>query len=222
MYTKMSAKRIVSYSILALFALICVLMLCFSTMYASKEVSQTLYPDADNDFVWMSFESNIAYGKDWESFAVLLGVISIFQLIYGIVAVILVVVNFLTHKSAKKNTGIIIVGFVSMLLYAIEGIVYEKVYCDIMDYKSKYFSTAAYIPLIIGIVLVIGFVLIEKYWVEKQSDTDNVIVTKASRIVSPKDESDIINNLSQYKDLLDNGIISQEEFDAKKKQLLDL
>ncbi len=30
------------------------------------------------------------------------------------------------------------------------------------------------------------------------------------------------DELAKYKDLLDKGIISQEEFDAKKKQLLGL
>ena len=30
------------------------------------------------------------------------------------------------------------------------------------------------------------------------------------------------DELKKYKDLLDNGIISQEEFEAKKKQLLGL
>jgi predicted Zn-dependent peptidase len=31
-----------------------------------------------------------------------------------------------------------------------------------------------------------------------------------------------IYKLKKYKDLLDTGVISQEEFDAKKKQLLGL
>ena len=35
-------------------------------------------------------------------------------------------------------------------------------------------------------------------------------------------EGDAIVALRGYKDLLDSGVISQEEFDAKKKQLLGL
>ncbi len=34
--------------------------------------------------------------------------------------------------------------------------------------------------------------------------------------------SDEVDKLKKYKDLLDNGVITQEEFDAKKKQLLGL
>ena len=36
------------------------------------------------------------------------------------------------------------------------------------------------------------------------------------------DDSKCIESLEKYKSLLDNGIITQEEFDAKKKQLLGL
>ena len=38
-------------------------------------------------------------------------------------------------------------------------------------------------------------------------------------IMQTTDEAD---KLKKYKDLLDSGVITQEEFDAKKKQLLDL
>ena len=33
---------------------------------------------------------------------------------------------------------------------------------------------------------------------------------------------DVVEELKRYKDLLDSGILTQEEFDAKKKQLLGL
>ena len=40
---------------------------------------------------------------------------------------------------------------------------------------------------------------------------------------SEKDESkDSVTEIKKYKELLDSGIITQEEFDTKKKQLLDL
>ena len=38
-------------------------------------------------------------------------------------------------------------------------------------------------------------------------------------VVQNSDEAD---KLKKYKDLLDSGVITQEEFDAKKKQLLGL
>jgi len=39
-------------------------------------------------------------------------------------------------------------------------------------------------------------------------------------IVSEK--SDSVDEIKKYKELLDSGIITQEEFDAKKKELLGL
>jgi hypothetical protein len=45
----------------------------------------------------------------------------------------------------------------------------------------------------------------------------------ASRpIETPKTASNQFENLIKLKDLLDSGAISQEEFDAKKKELLNL
>ena len=50
----------------------------------------------------------------------------------------------------------------------------------------------------------------ERQYSEKQNNVQSNIAT------SNADE------LKKYKELLDEGIISQEEFDAKKKQLLNL
>lgn len=57
-------------------------------------------------------------------------------------------------------------------------------------------------------------------------------VMKRSNIAFPKDESPTVitvhdsasnaDELKKYKELLDSGVITQEEFDAKKKQLLGL
>ena len=52
--------------------------------------------------------------------------------------------------------------------------------------------------------------------IERQQEKVNATVAAAA----PK--SDEADQLKKYKDLLDSGIITQEEFDAKKKQLLGL
>lgn len=51
---------------------------------------------------------------------------------------------------------------------------------------------------------------------EKQQSTPAKDVSKS------KDETQTIELLKQYKELVDAGILTQEEFDAKKKQLLGL
>ncbi|MBE6762713.1 MAG: SHOCT domain-containing protein [Ruminococcaceae bacterium] len=52
--------------------------------------------------------------------------------------------------------------------------------------------------------------------IERQNKQNNQTATAPTTTGSGADE------LKKYKDLLDNGVISQEEFDAKKKQLLGL
>lgn len=52
----------------------------------------------------------------------------------------------------------------------------------------------------------------------------SVIIEKKKSVQSKSEGLNISNadELKKYKDLLDNGVISQEEFDAKKKQILGL
>lgn len=57
-----------------------------------------------------------------------------------------------------------------------------------------------------------------------KSTDDNETNTIATKKVVKKAQStiDVTEELKKFKELLDTGIITQEEFDAKKKQLLDL
>ena len=53
-------------------------------------------------------------------------------------------------------------------------------------------------------------------------DRINTICTTKVEVEKEKTENSSIDQLKQYKELLDDGVITQEEFDAKKKQLLGL
>ena len=59
---------------------------------------------------------------------------------------------------------------------------------------------------------------ISKLLVERQNKTKEIAQTVVKQEV-PQSNAD---ELKKYKDLLDSGVITQEEFDAKKKQLLGL
>ena len=50
----------------------------------------------------------------------------------------------------------------------------------------------------------------------------SIIAPAAAPKSQPIDDAKAIEALKEYKDLLDSGIITQEEFDAKKKNLLGL
>ena len=54
--------------------------------------------------------------------------------------------------------------------------------------------------------------------IERQRSQANATTT----VVATTLPSDEVDQLKKYKGLLDDGVITQEEFDAKKKQLLDL
>ena len=66
---------------------------------------------------------------------------------------------------------------------------------------------------LIGISFVINLVKRSNLIVPAKPRKPAVVVQKSN---SNADE------LKKYKELLDSGVISQEEFDAKKKQLLDM
>lgn len=55
-----------------------------------------------------------------------------------------------------------------------------------------------------------------------QAKLNEIVSGKESASPAPAPVQDVTEQLKKYKELLDAGIITQEEFDAKKKQLLDL
>ena len=60
--------------------------------------------------------------------------------------------------------------------------------------------------------------VINKLLIERQEKEK--IIAKSS--IANEAKTDEADQLVKYKDLLDKGVISREEFDAKKKQLLGL
>lgn len=73
--------------------------------------------------------------------------------------------------------------------------------------------------LIVGAVISLFF----RYFAELGENMK--IAAKSTEITSKKTENSSITDVEQlqkYKELLDSGVISQEEFDAKKKQILNL
>ena len=60
---------------------------------------------------------------------------------------------------------------------------------------------------------------------DKNAEINKIIENRQNKnvnIVQQVVNQTSAKELMEYKELLDSGVISQEEFDAKKKQLLDL
>lgn len=73
----------------------------------------------------------------------------------------------------------------------------------------------AIFELVLFLVIVIAFAKRSPIIVGKQKDLQQTVINNMQE-VSSADE------LKKYKELLDSGVITQEEFDEKKKQLLNL
>ena len=222
-----SPKRLAMYACLVAFAVVCILMLAFSTIYMSDDITQYYKVKPDNGFKWMSFKSNMLGGSTWDVAKVPIAILSIAQLVFGLSAVATVVSNFVSNKD-DSNKKIIIAGLVSLTLYALEGIIVRSVYVDEMKMLDDYILTASYIPLIIGVILLVAYCAVIKYMPEEISAETSSGTIPATVTANVKNapialsESEKIESLAKYRNLLEQGVITQEEFDAKKKQLLDL
>ena len=70
------------------------------------------------------------------------------------------------------------------------------------------------ITFLMFIIIIIGFVKRSKLIVGE--------IEKPQQVINNIQETSNADELKKYKDLLDSGVITQEEFEAKKKQLLGL
>lgn len=87
-----------------------------------------------------------------------------------------------------------------------------------VDYGAEYYYR--YDPTFLYwlvLILLVAIVVIDFY--KRTSRVKNAPVTIKTNVVQANSNAD---ELKKYKDLLDSGVITQEEFEAKKKQLLGL
>ena len=151
------------------------------------------------------FEASISDSAS--SFAVIFGYVFIaLALIYTILLVINLFkkIPFINSKTAMIFPIIIIVIFAFFGFwidhFAVHG-----------DWDFQYNIEPLYI---VQLVLLAGILVVDLY-----RNFSNLPYTK---IKEPKTTNTYLNDLNDLKNLLDNGVITQEEFDQKKKQLLGL
>lgn len=128
-------------------------------------------------------------------------------------------------KLAAITPGIYLTTMFLTLLKKDHGDYYAKL--DICDVETRYETlswgsgyTYAWIAVVVFVALTIVAILVTKKGERKVAAVRVVETPKpvAANGGLEQKASDIV----KYKELLDMGIITQEEFDAKKKQLLDL
>ncbi len=147
----------------------------------------------------------------YTSTAIVTLVLSILQLAVGIVCVLL------SKKSSKVARIVLIVEFILFALSDFLNIIFYIIASNFLSMVTSMLILAFEIVVLISLIVM-------KIEVENDEEAESTSLTKNEAKESlPKQEisqEEKLNLLLKYKSLLDNGVITQEEFDAKKKELL--
>lgn len=148
--------------------------------------------------------------NDYTSTVIVTLVLSILQLAVGIICALL------TKKSPKIARIVLIVEFSLFALSEFLNIIFYIIASNFLS------MVTSMLVLTFEIVVLIALILM-KVEVENDEEESTPLVKKEAKESLPKQEisqEERLNLLLKYKSLLDNGVITQEEFDAKKKELL--
>ena len=162
---------------------------------------------------------NAYYYFNVEEWVAILGqVYAIIHMIYGLVGIVLVVIAFFlfSGKTAQKVNKIFVIGgLVFSILYMTLGITFASLYAV---------PTQAYGQFILIALCFTAYFVCNAVLKETPLGGRVIKSSQASQTVpvvkSVKQEKSSIDLLMEYKKLLDAGIITQEEFEAKKSELL--
>ena len=186
---------------------------------------------SDSGFSLLGFSSDIMTGN-YEFGATIIGIFSIFILIIAISTIVVAIMQIafalmgredrLSGITNKLEKVLVILCIVFSFWYLIEGVVYSAIAKGEFDtfysgntwYTVKC-TTYAYLPFIFMALLVGGYYS-TSYFANKQVET--CVVGKKKTNV--KNDMQKLELLKQYKVMLDNNIITQEEFEEKKKEIL--
>lgn len=214
-------KKLILLAICGLMALMTILGLIFNVIYMSFNGK---IDGATSGFNLLAFDQNELL-EDSNGFIIFSGILNMFILFSGVCATIMVFIAFLDNSRSMLSQKIIPIALVSSIAYLLEGIIF-KILCKkewaeigLEDY-TRYFHTASFIPFIIQSILLMAYNGCKKHLPcipIKSRSAVNIDIVQSNEIRNLSDKATL---LKQYKDLLDNGVITQEEFDLKKKELL--
>ncbi len=188
----------------------------------------------ESGFSFFSFNSEMIQLRSYQWAIVLIGILNIVFVVIGIIMLILQIKNYL-HKKQSGKAIIVFTGVVS-LLYMILGITYTLI--NNTMYSTIYFKTAAFWPAIIFVVFFAAYIFFSKRKVNEYSEFASKRENMPERDIPQEQgtkktmgipisqqcnlDSDMkkIEVIKAYNDLLGSGIITQEEYERKKKELL--
>ena len=157
--------------------------------------------------VMLSYPLALAEIGDW------LGIYSLIMLVAIIIEIIVYAI-----MSAKKVKKIGVAEIIFMLLNIVLTLIYMingfNAKGAIQNVSPLYkVSTSAFIPFIIVAILSVMYFIVV-FFVKNNFDRKKKVVKS--------EEINVADELVKYKQLLDDGVITQEEYDIKKKELLGL
>ncbi len=202
---KLTLNKLVALGITVLIGIIMIVALVFPLLSMHTPTSTV----SESGFSFLSFTSEIISKKyGWSE--IILGVLCVFTLIAGVSVIILAVLILIIEGYNKKllfisNTVCLALSFLYMLAGTIAVIISNANF-------NNLFSTLAYIPFILTCLFYIAFVFCLKKLPDKEFCKRN----------SKQNYKKELKRVIELKQLLDMGAITKEEFDKKKKELLNL
>ena len=114
-----------------------------------------------------------------------------------------------TYKDGKAHSALAVILFISVN--------WNLITCTSADNVIENNFPGALFEIVLFLVVVVAFAKRSSLIADSVNKNETV-----QTFVNSVQETTSADELKKYKDLLDSGVITQEEFDAKKKQLLNL
>ncbi len=131
----------------------------------------------------------------------------------------------LPKQDSSSNSNNLVIGIILSVI-GLVGVIYQSSrisndfwYSYSLPYSGHEMSMIAII-VAAAICLIIGLILVIKEMTKpKDKAIDKANFSNMSEL---NEKNDTASEISRFKELLDNGTITKDEFEAKKKKLLDL
>lgn len=187
-------------------------------------------------FFFSLIEPDTTVVQDMQIFTIVSVVLFSIIIALSIIGIFLIIINFYLNEHPIANSCSILATFncFSTLIYMIASIVFVVIMNNAAETKVE---THAYIYFLISLIILIAYyitpVLIKNNYRKselKEKNSNHKIHTtqgitsvqlKQNSNTSNKTNLDLFNELLKYKELLDNEILTQEEFDKIKLKLFE-
>lgn len=190
------------------------IMTIFTFFFPVVSIGNYLNINANiNGFYFLKFrefllEENLTY--------LIIGLLTILQMCFSVLSIVLSIENCI-YKETKLRPVITIMAIVFFIdiTYFIEYFVVKS-----YDDYSYLYETKAYIPLIISLILGIIYFAIHFTFKEVNQQSENEISNNidSSKLELEQKKMEILKN---YKDMLEQGLITKEDFDKKKNEIIN-